>query len=108
MHPNPQTKTIRVISITLMVTALLMVGSRYAGAQSEQAQKAPQSLEELKKRLLQRDGTVAEAIRRAIQPECTRSRRSVHWHVEEHVCHANQFRSVRCKSCECERYDRTQ
>ncbi len=60
MHPNRQTQTIRVISITLMVTALLMIGSRSAGAQSEQVQKAPPSMEELKKRLLQLEQAVQE------------------------------------------------
>ena len=43
-----------------MVTALLMIGSRSAGAQSEQVQKAPPSIEELKKRLLQLEQAVQE------------------------------------------------
>ncbi len=43
-----------------MVTALLMVASRSAWAQSEQAQKAPTSLEELRKRLLQLEQAVQE------------------------------------------------
>jgi hypothetical protein len=98
MHSNRQTKTIRVIGITLMVTALLMVGSRSAGAQSEQAQKAPPSLEELKKRLLQLEQAVQE-LKGQINA------------TEEHVWHPdsrNQFRSILSKSCERERYDVTQ
>ena len=52
MHSNRQIKLMRITGATLMVVALLVVAPQSAGAQSEQAQKAPPNLQELREKLL--------------------------------------------------------
>jgi hypothetical protein len=60
MNSNHRTKWIGVASVTLMLIALLVAGSLSAKAQSQDAQKAPPNLQELKDKLLQLEQTMRE------------------------------------------------
>jgi hypothetical protein len=60
MHSNRRTTSMRVIGATLIVTALLVVASQSAGAQSEGAEKATPNLQELREKLLQLEQTMKE------------------------------------------------